>query len=686
MTIILLPFASALQRSHACAIWHRTIVPGIFALALTACGGPPSEPQPVVIEAPAEPEEPIVVTQGIEPETVIKAEQIDNESPWDLALKANLADAETAVILRLQAIELFLDQQEYTAAETQANFLIDAPLTAEQRFKIILQRGRIANGRGDHQLAIEFLQPLRTTPLLSEPEREQALLNLAGAQLGLARKIDAIVSLMQRDRLLDPDTQFQNQQNLLQLYKSLNDFEVPLLQQTARINGFPPNIVDGWLAFSQLEDAAGNTNVNVAVWQTTFPGHPARPELIGAENRIALDQFDQVALLLPLTSPFGNAAQAFYDGFLDAYSQDTNPYRPSISLHDIGEDGSLARFYYQSAVLEGADFIVGPLGRNAVTLLLEEPELALPTLVLGDIEPAFTKPELYGISLSPEQEAIQVAKRAYNDGHRQAGILQSDDAWGNRAGTAFTAAWQKLGGVIVTNRKFPPKMTDFSQVIQQSLEISQSVVREQVLAAQLGLDIKFTPRRRQDTDCLFLAADAKQSRLLVPQLRFFQAHNLPMYATSKIFTGRINPAVDADLDGLVFGDMNWMVDIRYGLPEVRTDITRTAVADSTLEQSADQVEDAQTDSVISEKQLPPQPVSKGRYSFSPLGRLYALGFESYHLVPRLSVLQGDSWQRYRGQAFEASVDQYGNVIRHLEWVTFDQGKLQLIDQQSAATN
>ena len=654
----------------------------LLSTLLVACGGPPAVPgetQPLVLEAPVI-EDPGAITQGLDLEEAIRPEQIDNESPWEMAIRADQSAPDVAIALRLQAIDLFLEQDEYSSAETQVNYLLDAPLGLDQKLQLTLQRGRIAHGRGDNLLAIEFLQPLKSNPIIDSETKALALLVLADAQLSLARKVDAIVSLLHRDPLVDAGQKTSNQQFLVQLISGLSDLERSILRQTAFNNGFDPNLTDGWIAFADISTLTPTAQEQqLRVWITRYPNHPADQRLLGGELQIALDSYKQIALLLPLTSPFGNAAQAFYDGFIDAHNEDRNPYRPSITLHDIGEDPSLVTFYYQSAVIEGADFVIGPLGRGAVSALLEQLPLRLPTLVLGDIEPGRASNDLYGISLSPELEAAEVARRAFQDGHRQAAVMRSDDKWGARTANAFVQTWLELGGKIVADRAFANNITDYSRVIQQTLEVNQSVVRERVLSAQLGIDLKFTPRRRQDTDFLFLAADAKQARLLVPQLRFFQAHDLPMYATSKIFTGRINPAVDADLDSLTFGDMRWMLDIQYTTPE---GTLSSQTESDQIEQESPEVE--VTDSVAQTQlteppTFEPTAIAKSPYSFSPLDRLYALGYESYHLVPRLSVLRTENWQRYQGRAFEASVREDGNVLRHLQWATFEKGELKLLD-------
>ena len=670
--------------------WRRLLLTAACAALIGACG-PQVRPLPdassVIVEdvnPTGESDQQGAIAQGLEPEFDIRAEQIDSESPWELAIRADQAPSDLATDLRLAAVSGFLDIQEFTNAETQANYLVDVYLDTEQQLLFNLLRGRIAQGLGQHQTAIQFLQPLKNDPSLDPESRALALWVLADAQLALDLRIDAIINLFRRDALLSFDAQMLNQQRILGLLRSLSSLEQSLLQQTATTNGLPPNLTPGWLAFkdiAQLPDI--EQEAALLIWRSSYSNHPARDQLLGAGVTIPLEQFNHIVLLLPFTSAFGNAAQAFYDGFIDAYNQDNTVYKPSISLHDIGEDPGLVPFYYQSAVTEGADFVVGPLGKDATNNLLSANTPSLPTLVLADISQEYSSPDLYGISLSPELEAQQVAQRAFRDGHRQAAIFRSATAWGDRAANAFFQAWTDLGGSIVSNKSFPDTIEDYSRIIQRLLEVNQSVSRERVLSAQLGVNLEFTPRRRDDIDMLFFAGNSRQARLLVPQLRFFQAHNLPMYATSNIFSGEVNPAVDADLDKLVFGDMRWMVDIQYPQVEPITEV----LPNQESEESSGQLDELENESDTENVTTPrPKPIAKSPYSFSTLDRLYALGLESYHLIPRLAVLRKDPWQQYNGQAFRASIREDGNIVRHLEWASFENGEVVLIDQQSLMKN
>ena len=210
------------------------------------------------------------------------------------------------------------------------------------------------------------------------------------------------------------------------------------------------------------------------------------------------------------------------------------------------------------------------------------------------------------------------------------------------------------------------------------------------MSAQLNINLEFTPRRRDDIDFLFLAANADQARLLVPQLRFFQAHDLALYATSYVYSGKPDPAVDADLDGIIFGDMNWILDAAV-LPEpepapaltfeAETD-SETAIESRPLPDGQPETETAAALEGGAEPVESPPPLvaaqpPSGRetdpYYHTDLDRLYALGLDSYPLISGLKALRSNQGWRYFGKAVDLSVRTDGNIWRHLTWARFERG-------------
>ena len=71
------------------------------------------------------------------------------------------------------------------------------------------------------------------------------------------------------------------------------------------------------------------------------------------------------------------------------------------------------------------------------------------------------------------------------------------------------------------------------------------------------MPLQFDPRRRQDAEFIFLAADAPTGRLMKSQLKFHYSGELPVYATSSIYA--MDGRSDTDLNGVRFADTPWII-------------------------------------------------------------------------------------------------------------------------------
>lgn len=177
---------------------------------------------------------------------------------------------------------------------------------------------------------------------------------------------------------------------------------------------------------------------------------------------------------------------------------------------------------------------------NVVELLRYPQELSKPILALNYLEGnAATPSVLYQFGLSPEDEAVQVARTALHRGHQRAVVMVPDSAWGNRLEKAFKAAYQAEGGQVVSIARYPNSPKNYLEQVQRHVTNSN---------AQM----------------VFLAASPTQARLMRPLLQA-QAGLLPVYATSHIFSGRLEPNKDSDLDGIIYTEIPWILDnIRSG--------------------------------------------------------------------------------------------------------------------------
>ncbi|BFM10829.1 penicillin-binding protein activator [Simiduia litorea] len=373
-------------------------------------------------------------------------------------------------------------------------------------------------------------------------------------------------------------------------------------------------------------------------WMMRWPGHPAASRLpndLQLLQKLIAEKPSNIALLLPVSGKLGRAGRAIRDGFFAAYYQSLQAGSPSatITLYDtnVGDISS----HYQRAVDAGAQMIIGPLDKEKVAELALLPELPVPTLALNQVDqPGQLLPprQLVQFGLSAEDEARQAARRAWLEGHRLAMVVAVDASWADRSAVAFINEWNDLGGTVVDYTKFTGK-ADYSKVIQRGLLIDKSQSRANNVRNILGRAMEFEPRRRQDVDMIFLTALPNQARQVKPTLKFHQASNIPVFATSHMYTGEADAKLDSDLNGIRFSTLPWVFD--------------------TQSEEKKAIE---------------------RFSKDPaFNRLYAMGVDAFHLYPRLRQLQEIPSARLFGATGNLQLLANGQVEREQMWAQIKGG-------------
>ena len=321
----------------------------------------------------------------------------------------------------------------------------------------------------------------------------------------------------------------------------------------------------GWLDLGRIargfwsDDAALQRAIEN--WQRRYPGHPAAASYLGQATGTATETLRtavrRIAVLLPTGGALSGAATALRDGFLAAhYLRDAPDLE--IRFYDSSRDPVAS---YEEALADGAELIIGPLDKDGVAAVIRHNAGLLPILALNYLEQPPTDATLllqYG--LSPEDEARSVASRALADGHTRAIALASPEDWSQRALQAFRESFESQGGQLLDIGIYRGGPRDYPTVIQPLLKLDESRARGAALERLLGTELSFEPVRRQDAQFLFLAASPTQGRQLRPQLRFYHASNLPVYATDRIYAGEVNPRLDKDLNGVRFCAMPWLLD------------------------------------------------------------------------------------------------------------------------------
>lgn len=567
----------------------------------------------------------------------------------EYARAAAEAVAADKVALQLKVVATLLKAGQLYEARQKIQGIDTAGLEPILHARKLILQAQIASQSGAHEEALGLLSEAQRTTHLDPGLLAEVYLVRADAELALGDPVGAVKNLIVREQYMVASEALAD--NQLRLWKILSSLPRATLKQERKTTHDP--VLAGWLDLATVAiENAGRPALlgkSIGVWKRAHPGHPASEGLL---NELAsakpglIGRVDQIAVLVPLSSSYKVAAEAVLAGVLAMDAINSDPDKPTIKVYDIGNNPARAPEFYDQAVREGAQLVIGPLGREAVDQVAKQAKLTVPALLLShthenqDPLPGY----VFQFGLPPEQEARQVAERAYLDGHRQAAVLYADSAWGQRMYHAFVNHWQQLGGILLTSAAYVPNQNDHSQAIKRLLNLSHSEARNRTLEAKLGTKLEFKARRREDIDFIFLAADAKSGRLIKPQLNYHQAFSIPVYATSHIFTGKADQVHDADLDGVMFGDMPWML-----------------VSDGKIQQMREALQ----------RNWP--------YAHTQLDRLFALGVDSYAIVPYLNWISSESAVRFNGVTSGLSLGRDGRLHRQLVWAKFSKGIPELLD-------
>ncbi|HFQ91679.1 MAG TPA: penicillin-binding protein activator [Chromatiales bacterium] len=592
------------------------------------------------------------VDEGIQPSEAQLIEQARRaeareeyeQAAQDYLQAARITQTANPADYRMRAVSVLLRGNFVDQAREILYGIDEAPLTAGLKL-----RWRILAAR----IALTENQPHAALDILAAPDLE----NAAPEQAARAREIRARAFLRvgnflesARERvslasLIPPSDKERARANQEAIWQALQRLtEDALLQMQVEP---PPDVFTGWLALARIAKLSQAAPLDVAAllgeWRSRFPGHPVSADII--DSLLARQQEEtrrpaHIALLLPHGGPYARAAAALRNGFLAAhYNRGNQSYQPVIQIYDVGEDSSGIDAVYEQAIADGADFIVGPLRKDAVNRLADRPRLPVPTLTLNySSDPSHATGNIYQFGLAPEDEARQVAERAWLDGHNQALALIPEGSWGERVLEAFRADWELLGGTLLEYQFYPSGKNDFSRQIQALLNLDESHQRRKRLEQVLGQSLKFEPRRRQDAGFVFLGAFPRQARLLRPQLKFHYASRLPVYATSHIYTGHEDRNADRDMDGVIFTDIPWVLHDR-NVPQP----------------------------------LKQQVMALWPKSVRQFTRFYALGIDAYNIIPSLNTMRKYRYERFFGHTGILHLGAGNRIFRETAWGRFKNG-------------
>ncbi|EKD70721.1 MAG: hypothetical protein ACD_46C00428G0004 [uncultured bacterium] len=290
----------------------------------------------------------------------------------------------------------------------------------------------------------------------------------------------------------------------------------------------------------------------VLAWKQQNPSHPANAILPndGTLNNITTAPTSkQIAVLIPEQGAYASAGQAVRAGIMQAYY--SHPGKLGVKFYDT--TGANLADLYQRAVSEGATFVIGPLTKEEVRDLSQSTSFSVLTLALNYTDNSLPA-NFYEFGLLPEDEAGQLAERARKGGQSRALIIAPQSAWGNRLVSTFTDRWEAMGGSISETWYFSAN-TNFNQTVPQLLHVNPNSVNP--TTEQNSSTAELAKKRRQDFDVIFLFSQPQYARQIVPLLRYYYVNNVPIYATSAVYSGKPNPTKDVDIEGVIVCDIPW---------------------------------------------------------------------------------------------------------------------------------
>src|SRR3990167_67101 len=522
---------------------------------------------------------------------------------------------EQAAALRLSAADLAYKQKDLARASSILEQVQLESLKPAQQIYASTLRAELDMSRNKPKAALRALSHPSMERLGELPVEQQVrsqlvranALQATGQILAAARERAYIAPLLSGTSATD------NQETIWALVSSLPQGE---LQASGDAD------LDGWLELARASKSAGTL-----------------PQPLVELKKLSSQPLTEIALLLPQDGQLASVARALRDGFLAAHyqAQQAGQNPPNIQIFDSSRIGSMDAFYAQ-AQATGVQLVIGPLEKNLVSQLSSREQLPITTLALNYSEGSQEGPaQLFQFGLAAEDEAREVARRAWADGMRRAVALVPNGEWGDRVLTAFRQSWQAQGGTLIA-AEHVDQPVELARQIADLFQLRESEARSKRLQSTLGTSVAAAPSRRRDVDFIFLAATPQQAQQIKPTLAFQYAGDVPVYATSHLFTGTYNQAQYIDLNGIMFCETPWLLNVNDPLRQ--------------------------------------QASTQWPQAGGSLGRLYAMGADAFQLAPRLNQLKALPETRLQGLSGNLSLNPAQRIERQLPWAEFRDGQVQ----------
>ena len=432
---------------------------------------------------------------------------------------------------------------------------------------------------------------------------------------------------------------------------SLNDEIWRALQQlsTYALERFDKGSViqRGWIKLAKYQQIYIGSGIQLHQeldnWQSRFVNHPATyilPKKVQKTVGLAPYEVNRIAVLLPQSGNSKRLGSALKNGFLAAVDHsDVNEIifvDEQLSVEDIERQLSTQTY----------DFIIGPLLKgNIEKVAVSSVIQSTPTLHLNNSDSPVLGQEQYFFALNPEHEVEQAMVHFLSQQYQKPMLLAPDTLSGLRLVNHFNQEWQKYS-LIKPEVGLYTDSKDMAKVIANLLEVDASKSRIKVVKSLFREEVDSETRSRMDIDVIYILGDAIETRLLKPYLDVNVstfAKSIPLYASSRSYSKRMDHTDKGDLEGLYFTEQPWMLSKSIDKFNLR----------------------AQYDALWPDKADIEQ-------------RLFAMAFDTVQLIPELKQLAKVPGKTFSGLTGNLSVRDGNIVERRLKWAQYQKKQIKLV--------
>ncbi len=613
-----------------------------IAFVLSGCSSPtPVKKSP--IKTVVKKEEKVIVEQTAEDKLALAKKLNSKAKTPSLKTKINT--------LLLEASELYLQQEDFSKALWLANKTTELiKKNHSYTYRLLIVKALSLQAIDQHQSARNQLQLADELVAYTNTEDSKEPLQLSLSYYHALQKFYEVtqqpIKAIEAQLRAFSTNENSSSEDVFALWRNLESLNQWQLSQLAQIDA---PFIKGWLTLLNYSHNFGaqsdQFSYYLSLWQQEYPTHPATHITEHLKTlTLTTASIENIAVLLPLSGKNKSAGIAIQQGVLSAYKSDSANKVYFIDSNKLDWNTLEAQFT-QAKI----DHVIGPLLKANVEKYLhlseQQPSLQVPSLFLNLPTNQILRSYQTVLSMRPEDEAIQAAATLSQQHYKNPIILSHQDRVSKRLATAFSQQWKRSTGNDVEIVYFS-KGKEMQASLKEALDVNSSQTRIKQLQSRLKNNIKYESRNRRDIDMIYLIGTASQTRLSKPYIDVNTspfASIIPVFASSRShsnFDYKRNKGGTNDLRGLTFTQIPWLLASKQ--------------QNKQLAQLSDQLWPQRGDS---------------------LSRLFAMGYDSYHLLDKATLMHQAPYIRHFGQTGTLKLNDNNVLTRSLIWGQYQNDKV-----------